>query len=510
MSRLSGCALVCLLLGAGVVRCADPPEKLPPRAVGRVGPKRLGKDVSVEAVAFAPDGKLFLVGGGSTPRLFETATLREPVRFTGGRMTGIDDLAFAADGKTFAASGLQGGTTFWNVTGGAPIRELTDFPIRRGDGEGQLADDLQTIVAWNKQEVVVRDTGTNRERRRFHLEPALQPSCVSPNGKMLATRSEGGNPLVLFDVEKGRRTHTLPTDDANVGVTFAPNCRLLGTVDRRNNLHVWEAATGRERCVIRPHEDVWFWFEFSNDGRTVATFCCGDDGPIRLFDALTGQKLGEVVGNGAAVRSLAYSPDDRLLASGGKNGTVLVWDVADWTLAWRKQRPLPERADEIWNDLGSADAAKVRVALAALEAAGDPVCAFLVERARQSRQPAPLPERVAQWLKDLNSEEFEVREKASRELEKHVHVLAPVLKRALAEAPSAEARRRLQVLVDRMVEEPLTPETMRAIRSVEVLERLNTPEARRVLKQWADGAGEDRQTLEAKAALEWLGRRPMP
>jgi hypothetical protein len=43
-----------------------------------------------------------------------------------------------------------------------------------------------------------------------------------------------------------------------------------------------------------------------------------------------------------------------------------------------------------------------------------------------------------------------------------------------------------------------------------VLERLNTAEARRVLKRWADGEADERLTREAKTALAWLERRPMP
>jgi hypothetical protein len=508
MTRLSCCVLVVLSLGAASVRAADPPKDLPPRALVRVGPDRLGA-ASIEAVAFTPDGKYFVAAEGARLRLFETTTLREPVRFAEGANS-IDDITFAADGKTIAASGRNGGTTFWKVADGQKVRELTGFPMRRGAGEGHLSVDLLTTVSCKGNEVCVRDATTGKERKRFQVASTLGGSWLSPNGKVLVSRSteNGGNPTYVFDLDRGRLVATMPTDDNNVGATFAPNSRVIGTVDRRNNLHVWEMASGRDRCVIRPHDDIWYWFEFSNDSRTVATFPCGGAGPIRLHDTMTGKFLGELNGHDAPIRSLGFSPDDRLLVSGAGNGTVFVWDIGDLTLAWRKDVRRLAEPDAVWNDLAAGDGIKARQAMLTLESSGDWAGAFLTERFRQPPQPGPDPARVVQWLKDLDSEEFAVREKATRELEKHVQVLAAVLKRALADPPSPEARRRLQYLVDQIVDDSLQPDALRAVRAVEVLERLNTPEARRVLKRWAEGDAEARLTQEAKAALEWLTRRP--
>jgi hypothetical protein len=49
------------------------------------------------------------------------------------------------------------------------------------------------------------------------------------------------------------------------------------------------------------------------------------------------------------------------------------------------------------------------------------------------------------------------------------------------------------------------PEVLRAVRAVEALELAGTGEARRVLEALAKGAGHDRLTREARAALRRLG-----
>ncbi|MFO0842599.1 MAG: hypothetical protein U0797_09420 [Gemmataceae bacterium] len=70
--------------------------------------------------------------------------------------------------------------------------------------------------------------------------------------------------------------------------------------------------------------------------------------------------------------------------------------------------------------------------------------------------------------------------------------------------PSLEARKRLERLlaaVDADVHTP-SPERIRALRAVELLERIGTPAARRALAELAGGAPGARLTREAKATRD--------
>jgi WD40 repeat protein len=66
---------------------------------------------------------------------------------------------------------------------------------------------------------------------------------------------------------------------------------------------------------------------FSPDGRILASG--GYDSSVILWDPQRGQRIGEPlkIPGGSGVNSVAFSPDGRILVSGGDDGSVILWDV---------------------------------------------------------------------------------------------------------------------------------------------------------------------------------------
>jgi hypothetical protein len=107
----------------------------------------------------------------------------------------------------------------------------------------------------------------------------------------------------------------------------------------------------------------------------------------------------------------------------------------------------------------------------------------------------------------LDDGRFSIRQQAAQELEKLGELASPALRRTLEKKPTVEVRRRVEVLLDLADAQHLSPEGLRTVRAVEVLERVGNPEARKLLQSLSTGAAGATVTQEAQAALKRLDKR---
>jgi hypothetical protein len=180
-----------------------------------------------------------------------------------------------------------------------------------------------------------------------------------------------------------------------------------------------------------------------------------------------------------------------------------------------KTKLTPKELDALWAELAGADAARAYKAMRKLIEAPQQTVPLLKERLRPV-QPVK-SEQIDRLITDLGKKDKEAQAKAAAELEKLGRQAEPALRKVLAEPalrkvpegkPAAERRERIEALLTKMANATLSPERLRAVRSIEVLEQTGTAEARQVLEALAKGAAEAETTIEAKAALERLARRP--
>ena len=227
---------------------------------------------------------------------------------------------------------------------------------------------------------------------------------------------------------------------------------------------------------------------FNSPGRPPA----GDLGQDsrHLWDTATGANS-DFPGHRGNIESLAFRADGRTLASSARDSTAVVWDLSS---------PLPAKLDPAawWADLIADDPVKAWAAVWHFADGPDDV-SLPVLRERLKPATAEEIEKVRQAVVDLDNDRFAVRERAATTLAGLGQAAGPGLRAGLDEKPSAEARQRIEGLLEKIVGPPSAGESLRMSRALAALERKGTPEAKRLLKELAAGADGAWLTAEAQA-----------
>ncbi len=202
-----------------------------------------------------------------------------------------------------------------------------------------------------------------RPLRVAAMDDALRWPALSPDGRTLALSDTSGS-VILWDVTRRARPvriATLRSGSERASATFSPDRRTIAVQHSDSTgivTTLWDVTV---RTRPRPLSTLTGGgrYAFSPDGRTLVT---GND-VWDVSDRGKPVRLGEV---GARTDGpMVFSPTAPMLAIGGKDGSVVLWDMTD--PARPQQRTLVDKANStIYSIAFSADG---RV-LAALDSRG--------------------------------------------------------------------------------------------------------------------------------------------
>ncbi len=428
-----------------------------------------------------------------------------------------------------------------NLATGQKVREINPDQTRGRYALALAANGTRLVRVGKPNTVEVWDTNAGGQPKQIRIDAPRKELFNGPPSLACApdgTRIAVGVParrgpdrrctrVMVLEVAAGKQLWSAEVMDVpetggryRFHLVFSRDGKLLAFPSDDEHVMVVRSDTGKEerRLTIGKHAGTVTALAFSPDGRVLAVACGGDthfDADLRpeghtpthvdLCELAGGERRTQFSGHVGPVASLAFSPDGATIASGGADTTVFLWD-AGGTHGQPLLKLAAKEVEAAWAELARPDAKAAFQAQCRLIRSPVETVRFLQTKLKPAKLPAVDAKQVQGWVANLDSNDFAVRARAHEALDRLGLAVEPYLRKARAGNTSLETRRRIDQLVAKLDSRGLSREEIRALRAIEVLERIAASEARTLVQSLAGGTPSLRVTRDAAATAVRMRR----
>jgi len=310
----------------------------------------------VYRVRFSPNGEMIASASrDKTVRLWNLEG--KPLRTFEGHTTAVQSVSFSPDGQSLISASEDGTVRLWNVNVKGPIPPPDDIDTDRHNGsvndvsfssDGETfatAGDDNSVKLWDKE-------GGLLETLKGHTRPVKSLSFSPKDNKTLVSVGND-NTVRIWKLNNTSSLQVLTSHSAPANsVSFSPKDQILASVNN-DVVELWSLPSGEEPSL--KHTLKGYVLAFSPDGKTIATASSSKNNPknnaVKLWN-LNGQELKTSEGHKGVVTNLSFSSDGQMIAFASEdntrnNNTSEGNPVKLWNLNGEKIETLDEAASNI-------------------------------------------------------------------------------------------------------------------------------------------------------------------
>lgn len=285
----------------------------------------------INGISISSNGHLLAsVSSDSHLKVFQSKDLQEVSKIQ-SESNGLLAVAFSPDGNTIAISDIAGGIQIYETTTYTPVKALT--PHSNEIVSLAYSSDGQYLAAASKDGSisVTKIAGYQNVFTHKSKDPQSLPSHVVFTSDKQYLVASIGRKVVIFSVPNWRLIKEFEVDGQDFpiyGLAVSPNGEMLAT-STHVLIQLWEIPSGEEIRTIHGHFGRVTSLAFSPNEKWLASGGGVQyfDSLIKLWDVNNGELLTEIKGHKLPVSSLAFSPDSKFLYSGSWDEHVGISDV---------------------------------------------------------------------------------------------------------------------------------------------------------------------------------------
>jgi len=284
----------------------------------------------VTALVFSPDGKQLVSSSYDGTARFYDAEKGEEIRILKGHQGGVRALAFSPNGTMVATGGVDRTVRIWDAKASQDaatitVNEMVPSIAYNFDGSKLVSTTTNGKVAeWDsvsRQELFA--FAPKKEFSRF------EAVAFAPDGNLAYCDGES---ICLCDAKTGQLVQRLNEPTGFVRkLAFSPDGKIL-VAHSGKILRIWRILEKASPLIAEFPMRWGTCLAFSPDSTRIVA--ATDDG-MKIFSAITGEHVpGALNDQSGPVFGVAYSKDSSMLASGGAQGTIKLWDAASGRVRW--------------------------------------------------------------------------------------------------------------------------------------------------------------------------------